>query len=400
MKPLISLLLIIVIGLVALPIAVYCLEIIAAISLSFCQRRSGTKAARGRIGVLVPAHNESATIAPTLADIQRQLFAGDRLIVVADNCTDDTSAKALSAGAEVVERHDPARRGKGYALEFGLRHLRSDPPDVVVVVDADCRVQDCAIELLAKACAATDRPVQGLYLMTAPHGSELKYQVAEFAWRVKNWLRPLGLAALGLPCQLTGTGMAFPWRIICAADLASGSLVEDLKLGLDLASMGYPPMFCPSASVTSQFPLSMKGADTQRARWEHGHILTIVRAAPHLLSRAIARRDHELLALALDLVVPPLSLLTMLLIGMLGISALAALVGLSSVPLMVSGLSIFALWLAIFLAWLRCGRDVLPPRAILSVVPHLFGKFRVYRRILASGNGVQWIRTDRGKSSN
>jgi hypothetical protein len=72
------------------------------------------------------------------------------------------------------------------------------------------------------------RPVQALYLMMAPADSQINYKVAEFAWRVKNWLRPLGLRALGLPCQLMGTGMAFPWEVIRRADLASASLVEDL----------------------------------------------------------------------------------------------------------------------------------------------------------------------------
>jgi hypothetical protein len=89
------------------------------------------------------------------------------------------------------------------------------------------------------------RPVQSLYLMTAPCESAINHQVAEFAWRLKNQVRPLGLRALGLPCQLMGTGMAFPWDIIRSAELASGFIVEDLKLGLDLADAGHPPVFCP-----------------------------------------------------------------------------------------------------------------------------------------------------------
>ena len=53
---------------------------------------------------------------------------------------------------------------------------------------------------------------------------------------MKNWVRPLGLSNLNLPCQLMGTGMAFPWELIRSANLASGSIVEDTKLGLELAS--------------------------------------------------------------------------------------------------------------------------------------------------------------------
>ena len=106
---------------------------------------------------------------------------------------------------------------------------------------------------LAMTAAATCRPVQALYRMLAPSDSSNNLQVAEFTWRVKNWLRPLGLKALGLPCQLMGTGMAFPWDAIRRVDLASSWSVEDLKLGIVLASQGRHPLFCPTARVTSQF---------------------------------------------------------------------------------------------------------------------------------------------------
>ena len=62
----------------------------------------------------------------------------DRLIVVADNCSDDTRQIATDAGAEVISRDDAERRGKGFAMDFGVRHLTVDPPEVVIFVDADC----------------------------------------------------------------------------------------------------------------------------------------------------------------------------------------------------------------------------------------------------------------------
>src|SRR6185437_14321169 len=61
-----------------------------------------------RIAVLVPAHDESIGLVPTLDDLRQQLQASDRLLVVADNCSDDTAAMATKCGAEVIERHDLA----------------------------------------------------------------------------------------------------------------------------------------------------------------------------------------------------------------------------------------------------------------------------------------------------
>jgi glycosyltransferase involved in cell wall biosynthesis len=73
-------------------------------------------------------------IAGSLRSILPQLAEADRLLVVADNCSDDTAAIATAEGAETIERSDLAHRGKGYALDFGIRHLELDAPDVVIVI--------------------------------------------------------------------------------------------------------------------------------------------------------------------------------------------------------------------------------------------------------------------------
>jgi cellulose synthase/poly-beta-1,6-N-acetylglucosamine synthase-like glycosyltransferase len=398
MGALVSCLLVIVASLFTTSVMVFFLEIVAATVLSRWQRpMSPHHGVRRPIAVLVPAHNESLGLLPTLANVRSQSLPGDRLLVVADNCSDDTAAAARTAGAEVVERNDPTKWGKGYALDWGVRHLSSNPPEIVIIVDADCRLEDDAINRLALTCAMTGRPVQALYLMTAPVATQINHQVAEFSWRVKNWLRPLGLRALKLPCQLMGTGMAFPWEVIRSADLGSGQIVEDLTLGLDLTLAGHPPVFCPSARVTSEFASSVKGAGTQRKRWEQGHLDTILKAAPRLLAIAVARRDWDLLAIALDLAVPPLSLLGMLVLGIFGLSFLYAIAGYSFTPLAISTVSLLAFAIATLLAWAQCGRDVVPPTALFLIPSYAFRKVKLYCQFVVGKIDSQWTRTDRTK---
>jgi len=382
--------------LLAIPTAVFFIEVVAAIALAQQDYPvpPGNRP-RQRVAVLLPAHNESTGILPTLADITVQIRAGDRLLVVADNCTDDTAAVAAAAGAEVVDRNEPERKGKGYALAWGLRHLGADPPEIVIIIDADCRVAEGVFDRLAAACAATHRPVQALDLMTAPNGSSINVKVAEFAWRVKNWVRPLGLRALGLPCQLMGTGMALPWDVISSAHLASGSIVEDLKLGLDLTLAGNPPIFCPFPGVSSDFPLTVEGTQRQRLRWEQGHIKAIVTMVPRLIFLAIVRADLNLLALALDAAVPPLSLLAMLVMVMLAVAATATLLGISSAAIFVSSASCVGLISGVFLAWLKYGRDILPRGSILLIFLYACRKIPLYSKILSRNS--EWTRSDRGK---
>ena len=58
---------------------------------------------RPTITVLVPAHNEADRILGTLEGLRTQTLPPTRVIVVADNCSDDTVPLALAAGAEVYE---------------------------------------------------------------------------------------------------------------------------------------------------------------------------------------------------------------------------------------------------------------------------------------------------------
>lgn len=347
-----------------------------------------------RLAILIPAHDEASILAGTLRAIVPQLRATDRLLVVADNCTDDTACIAASEGAEVVVRQDSTRRGKGYALDFGVRHLQSDAPAVVLVIDADCRPAAGSIDRLARACARSARPAQALYLMHAGDNASVQMRIAEFAWVIKNQVRPMGLRRLGLPCQLMGTGMAFPWPCIRSVELATGHIVEDLKLGIDLARAGTPPFFCPEALVTSQFPTSREGIKHQRTRWEHGHLSLILNEAPRLLWHSAVTLNAGSLALALDLSVPPLALL-MLLVVLSWLTALILFVFTKSVFALALSSSTMALFaISVLLSWRTYGRHVISlPDLALAIIRAVL-KIPLYFSFLVARQS-QWVRSER-----
>ncbi len=381
----------------AVPTVVFAIEICAAFFLARRHQAPPMARRRGTVAVLIPAHDEAKGILATLNDIKPQLRPTDRLLVVADNCTDDTAAVAASAGAEVTVRSDLTKIGKGYALDWGLTHLASTPPDIVIMIDADCSVTTGTIDRLGSVCEQAQRPVQSLYLMTAPAGPKINHQVAEFAWRVKNWVRPLGLGALGLPCQLMGSGMAFPWALIRWAELSSGVIVEDLKLGLELASAGHPPVFCPSAIVTSTFPTSAHGARMQRHRWEQGHVGLILTKAPPLLYAAMSQRSLSTLALALDLIVLPISLLGLCLFASLAASSvLAVMVGVTT-AFAISTTCVAIFMFAIAMAWFAYGRVILPPKSFALIPAYVATKIYLYGTVLLGKRVSRWVRADRSK---
>ena len=348
-----------------------------------------------RTAVLIPAHNEGAGILPTIRDVQAQLGPNDRILLVADNCTDDTAAIVQAAGVEAVVRTDPARRGKGYALEFGVRHLGLNPPDVVVIMDADCRLGENALRHLSDSAMASARPVQSLYFMLAPENAPSGKGVNLFAWRVKNWIRPLGLQLFGLPTQLFGTGMAFPFSLLADRDLGNSRLAEDCALGIALASSGYPPLFVSEARVHSHFPVSPLGSEQQRQRWEKGHLDNIVDLVPRALAKSLRDRNLGLAALAIDMAVPPLSLLVLVTALCLVLGGVACVLGASPAALAIPSLSVLLVVLGTALAWRAVGRDVLPLRELLRLPLHAIRKLGFYHGIASGKASSSWIRTDR-----
>ena len=363
------------------------------------RKRAGHSSVPCAVTVLIPAHNEEQVIVRTLQSLLADAGAAVRVLVVADNCSDQTVDLCREVGVDVVERFDNERRGKGYALEFGLQQLSDDPPDVVIVIDADCIVEKGAIANLSHAAYQTGCPVQGKYIMHAPECADAKQLISSFAFVVKNWTRPLGLRALGLPCLLTGSGMAFPWNAISSVSLGTGNIVEDMQMAVDLAIAGHSPMFSDDATIVGFLPNQTAAATEQRKRWEHGHLSTSQTEIVRLL-KAFARHPRlGLLAMACDLAVPPLALLVAVgtLLSMLTI--ILYVVGLASLPiLIINGLLFVALALGVGISWIRFGRDILTPNALLAVPEYVLGKLPLYTSYIANPQ-KEWVRTTRDQEA-
>jgi len=376
-----------------LPIVILFVECLAAAAADD-QKPGELLPGKPRFAVLVPAHNEAMGISATLKSVLPQLTSDDRLLVVADNCCDETAAVARSFNITVIERHDLEKRGKGYALDFGLEFLAADPPDVVVVVDADCLVAEGAIAKISQLAATEQRPVQARYLLTPPANASPGSAVSLLAFTVKNLVRPLGLAQLGFPCLLTGTGMAFPWPVIRNASLASSNIVEDMQLSVDLLIAGSPAMFCADAEVTGLLPQQQHAAKSQRTRWEHGHLQTLRTQVPRLLKEWFNQKRFDVLAIALDLCVPPLSLLVMLWLLLTTAALVAGLTLRLYAPVLVLALEGLLILVSVMTAWAKFARNTLPLTTLLSVPGYILWKIPLYLTFLVKPQ-TKWVRTER-----
>ncbi len=297
---------------VALPLAAWLLltllsETISAIRLLAGKGRAtepGAPPSSTRLLVLVPAHNESLLIEDCVRSLvsMRRDRVEARICVIADNCTDDTAARARAAGAEVRERFDRERRGKPFAIQWAVDELGLDAFDAVVIVDADTVVVPEFAEALVARRGIRDIAQQG-YIGVSNEDSWLSV-----LGMVLSLVRYRGQYLLkeraGLNTPLLGNGMCLGVDLLRRRGWAhGGSLTEDWELYARYTSFGERIRYVPGARLHAQEPKSLGQSSTQRLRWDVGKF-AVLRSYWGQVLRSRAIGFHQKLDVISELAVP------------------------------------------------------------------------------------------------
>lgn len=366
-------------------------------------RRLTTPAAADhvRIAVVVPAHNEASIVATTVKSLLCVDYPRSRrrIIVVADNCTDDTATVAREAGAEVIERHDLSQRGKGYALDLAFTTIIEEGwAEAVAVVDADTVVEPNLLSAFAARFAIGEHAVQADY-QVLNKGDSWRTRLMHIAFTAFHEVRGTGREALGLSAGLRGNGMAFSVPTLQAVPHRAFSVVEDLEYGVMLGLNGTRVAYAHETTVSGEMPVDAESSVSQRERWERGRETLRKMYVRRLLGKAVVRRSPMLFDLAADVMMPPLGKLVVPVVG--GAIASGGLLAASGhmtrrpTSPVVFGLALGGLALNVAEGWRRSGAGI-SGLADLAKVP----KYLAWK---ATGNGASsseaeqgvWVRTAR-----
>jgi cellulose synthase/poly-beta-1,6-N-acetylglucosamine synthase-like glycosyltransferase len=369
-------------------------------SLALLSRSLGAVASsppRTKFDVVVPAHDEERGIAATVASLKAVDYPAEmrRIVVVADNCSDATAARAGEAGAVVIERKDEVKRGKGYALaEAFARSLADRSVDAVVVVDADTHVAPNLLRAFDARFQGGATAVQADYCV-ANRRASWRTRLMHIGFTLFHDVRSRARERMGASAGLRGNGMAFATSLLREVPHEAFTIVEDVEYGIRIGLAGHRVHYAGEAEVFGEMPATGAASRSQRQRWEMGRWLLVRRHAAHLLAEAWRRRSLVLGDLAADLLVPPLSYLVLAVVA--GSAAAAGMFVTGLAPwwaLLPWGLAVLALaayvirgvWLA------RVG-----PRVFLDVfcVPfYMVWKIAVSMRRAPARKG-EWVRTTR-----
>jgi cellulose synthase/poly-beta-1,6-N-acetylglucosamine synthase-like glycosyltransferase len=359
-----------------------------------------------RFVILIPAHNEAATLPLMLGPIMA-LRAGENapepdVVVIADNCTDNTATLARQAGAVVYERHNLEARGKGHALEWAMQKLPQDFPDYTacVILDADT-LPDA--RFLKEAQAVLDRGaqvIQGRYDVMTPFANWRTFMLF-ISFALANHVRPLGRMRLGLSDGLRGNGMVFRREVLEKVPWQAYGLVEDIEYSNRLVENGYKVAYAPKAVVYGEAPSTGKAATSQRMRWEGGRAAQAKRDIPVMLKLALKKRSFVSFDRAFDLVIPPLVLLAFSVIAVNLVNLLLWLFIHHNWQTWNALLSLALLGGMLFyvVGGLLIARVPFKTFIMLSFVPvYLVWKLRFYLMLLVKRVPTEWVRTPRTTS--
>jgi cellulose synthase/poly-beta-1,6-N-acetylglucosamine synthase-like glycosyltransferase len=358
-----------------------------------------TRAIR-RFAVVIPAHNEAQGISETIRSIVQVEYPHDRFdaIVIADNCTDETASSAGRAGAGVLERNEPALRGKGHALRWGFDRLFAGEKayDAFIVVDADSIVSANYLAVMNWYLEHGSRVVQSSDLVD-PGNDAWNAQMTRTGFLLYNYVRPLGRKVLGGSAGLRGNGMCFSAQVLKDFPWNAFSITEDLEYGVNLHLRGIQVTFAPEATVFAVMPRDPKNAEGQRARWEGGRFALIRRFAWPLLKGALRQGSLASLDAFFDLVTPAL-------VNLIGFVFVAGLMTLSLACLGIASMRAYGvLWIAAagmgfvhLIAGLRiASADRSLYRALLQLPRYALWKMSVYARMPGRWTKDVWTRTTR-----
>ena len=349
--------------------------------------------------IVVPAHDEAAILRERLAALSQAANGQAHILLVADNCSDNTADIARSIGVETIARFDPDHRGKGFALDFARAHLEASPPEVVIIVDADCAIDSASVGKLIARCAASGDPQQATNLQAPAPAASPPVQISTFAFYIKNVIRQRALQRIASRVNLLGTGMALPWNAFARAELATPNIVEDLKLGQELAAVGHGPKFAEDATVWSSAETE-SGTLSQRGRWEGGFLHNASHVAPGLLLRSLGRLDGRGAWAAINLMIPPFALLIVVdLVGLIAAAAIAFLTGADQWPVLLLGGSLCAAAVGLFLAWASGGSRFVSARSLSRAPLYLLWKLPMYIGFALRGVPKDWVRTRREREN-
>jgi len=227
-----------------------------------------------KYAVVIAARNESNVIGHLIESIKNQKYPSHLIdiFVVADNCTDNTQEVAKNAGAIVFERFNKQHVGKGYALDYAFKLIKSkyDNYEGYFIFDADNLLDENYITEMNKV-------FDNNYKIVTSYRNSKNYDTNWISAGYSLWFlreaRFLNNSRMILKtgCAVSGTGFLVHDDIIVKNNgWKHHLLTEDIEFSIDNAIQGELIGYCDNAKIYDEQPYDFEQSWNQRLRWAKG----------------------------------------------------------------------------------------------------------------------------------
>ena len=342
--------------------------------------------------IVVPAHNEELGIEHTLKSLQKNLSKlQSKIIVIADNCDDQTAKQCSRHDIDVVIRNDSKLKGKSHALNWFIKTYSETilKYDTLCIIDADSTLSHNYFRISLEYFSRFSYKIMQTFYTSQKSKA---YSISKHALECAHHVRQLGLFNTTGTALLKGNGMFFNTKLIISNGWKAHSITEDLEMSYNMIHQNHDILYCPAASVYGDFAQSGNTKEVQQRRWEGGRWLVLKHTMPSLIKNAISHKSLKQFLLAIDLSVPPMSVLLLLNFVFLTIGLLTTNIFSTLTSILNFGL---------FLCYLRYlpRNDFSKPgfSQIKTIITHLICKLSIYYSLINKGIPVQFQRTPRLK---
>jgi len=262
-------------------------------------------APKHRFAVMIAARNESAVIGALVESLKQQDYPDELydIVVIPNNCTDDTAGVAQRAGARVLECTVPVKV-KGDALRFAVSRLMGEDYDAFCVFDADNVVDSQFLREMNNALCAGARAAQGYRGCKNPYDTAISGCYAIYSWMFNRFYNQ-GKAACGLSTMASGTGFMVSRSVLKElGGWNTRTISEDLEITVQCALHDTPIAWVPTAISYDEQPLTFKESVKQRKRWSSGTIQVSQRYLPRVVNRMRRAPKSSWLDILVTLTIP------------------------------------------------------------------------------------------------
>lgn len=254
-----------------------------------------------KFALMICAHDEKYVIQNTIEEMAKLDYPMDKLevVVICDNCTDDTYDLAIEASKNfsnfhILKRTNNEKKGKPHAVKFGLDWIDANLEyDALSIADADNLYDKNFFLYMNDRLLSGSRIIQGYLGVKNPFDSFVTASIT-YSYYISTRYYFLARRYLKMPTTLGGTGFVVEKNIMKEIGWDMSSLVEDFEFSCKCVILGYDIDYCYEAKTFDEKPLMMSTSVKQRTRWMQGHFWVAKNYSMKLIKAFADRKTNKL----------------------------------------------------------------------------------------------------------